>query len=93
MEMQLTISYQYDSLNQLVKETLLDGTTISYNDNGDKVIYETDENNNVVGQYTWDNQGNPVSIIKAAQYGFRKVTTSINSLNKSFFYHYGYKEW
>jgi YD repeat-containing protein len=28
------------------------------------VVYETDANNNIVAEYTWDAQGNPVSMTK-----------------------------
>ncbi|MFY0545665.1 hypothetical protein [Brevibacillus sp. H7] len=38
--------------------------TIYFHYSGDKVIYETDANNNIVAEYTWDTQGNPVSMIK-----------------------------
>jgi RHS repeat-associated protein len=31
------------------------------------VIYETDENNNIIAEYTWDNEGNPVSMTKNGQ--------------------------
>ncbi|MCX8074052.1 MAG: hypothetical protein N2749_00495, partial [Clostridia bacterium] len=30
----------------------------------DKVVYETDENNNIIAEYTYDAQGNPATIIK-----------------------------
>ncbi|XEC97604.1 RHS repeat-associated core domain-containing protein [Paenibacillus tarimensis] len=31
---------------------------------GDKVIYETDINNSIVSEYTWDENGNPISMTK-----------------------------
>jgi uncharacterized protein RhaS with RHS repeats len=43
--------------------TTSSGTTYCHY-SGDKVIYETDSNNNIVADYTWDNLGNPVTMTK-----------------------------
>ncbi len=40
------------------------GGTIYFHYNGDKVIYETDANNNIVAEYTWDQQGKPVTMTR-----------------------------
>lgn len=44
--------------------TTSSGGTVYFHYNGDKVIYETDANNNIVAEYTWDAQGRPVTMTK-----------------------------
>ncbi|SHF52747.1 YD repeat-containing protein, partial [Caloramator proteoclasticus DSM 10124] len=43
--------------------TTASGTTY-FHYSRDKVVYETDENNNIIAEYTYDAQGNPATIIK-----------------------------
>jgi len=38
--------------------------TVYFHYSGDKVVYETDSNNNIIAEYTWDAQGNPISMTK-----------------------------
>lgn len=38
--------------------------TVYFHYSGDKVVYETDESNNIVAEYTWDAQGNPVTMTR-----------------------------
>ncbi|WP_242941971.1 hypothetical protein [Desulfonispora thiosulfatigenes] len=38
--------------------------TVYFHYNGDKVVYETDESNNIIAEYTYDVQGNPATMTK-----------------------------
>jgi len=55
----------YDDKGRRLSTTVSGVTTyFHYNDNNNKVIYETDAANNITAEYTWDSLGNPVTFIK-----------------------------
>lgn len=55
--------YSYDHAGKRIKK-ITPTETINYFYDGDKVIYETDQNQNKKNEYIWDNNGRPVSLIK-----------------------------
>lgn len=56
----------YDEQGRRIQTQTADGITIYYYEN-DHVIYETDANNNITVEYTWDEVGNPVTMTKDGQ--------------------------
>ncbi len=58
-------SFVYDDKGRRISATVSGVTTyFHYNDNNNKVIYETDAANNITAEYTWDSFGNPVTFTK-----------------------------
>jgi RHS repeat-associated protein len=56
-------TFTYDHQGKRTSMTTSSGT-VYFHYNGDKVIYETDANNNIIADYTWDSKGNPVTMTK-----------------------------
>jgi RHS repeat-associated protein len=58
-------SFTYDQLGRRISKTTSSGTIYYHYDGAsNQVLYETDANNNIVAEYTWDYQGNPVTMTK-----------------------------
>lgn len=57
------ITFGYDEEGKRSSKTTSSGT-VKYHYLGDKVIYETDLNNNILVEYTWNPQGYPATMIK-----------------------------
>lgn len=61
----LIASFTYDDKGRRVSTTVSGITTnFHYNDDNNKIIYETDVANNITAEYTWDSFGNPVTFTK-----------------------------
>ncbi len=60
------ISYTYDNEG---KRTSLKTPEreVHFHYIGDKVYYETDKNDNIIAEYTWDEEGNPVTMTRNGQ--------------------------
>ncbi|MBB5324544.1 RHS repeat-associated protein [Anoxybacillus tepidamans] len=58
-------SFTYDQLGRRISKTTSNGT-IYYHYDGDsnQVLYETDANNNIVAEYTWDAYDHPITMTK-----------------------------
>jgi len=56
-------AFTYDFSGKRISKTTSSGT-VNYHYAGDKVIYETDASGNIIAEYTWDQHGRPVSMIK-----------------------------
>ncbi len=56
----------YDERGRRVQTETADGI-VNYFYEGDQVIYETNGSNQIIVEYTWDDDGNPVSMIKNGQ--------------------------
>jgi YD repeat-containing protein len=61
-------TYTYSEKDRRISKTTSSGTIYyHYADCGcdqSKVLYETDENNNIVAEYTYDQQGHPITMTK-----------------------------
>lgn len=58
--------FTYDHERKRKSMTTSNGT-INFHYNGDKVIAETDATNNITAEYTWDNLGNPITMVKGGK--------------------------
>ncbi|UOK61311.1 polymorphic toxin type 8 domain-containing protein [Paenibacillus sp. OVF10] len=58
--------YSYDENGRRIQSIGQSGTVNFFYD-GDEVIYETDENNKTLREYTWDDSGSPVAMAKDGQ--------------------------
>jgi RHS repeat-associated protein len=87
----------YDHEGKRTSMTTSNGTT-NFHYNGDKVIAETDANNNIIAEYTWDNLGNPVTMVKGGKTyyyhlnGHRDVT-ALTDENGNVVAEYQYDAW
>jgi RHS repeat-associated protein len=58
-------SFNYDHLGRRISKTTSNGTIYYYYDgDSNRVLYETDANNNIVAEYTFDSLGNPATMTK-----------------------------
>jgi len=56
--------FTYDHDGKRTSMTVASTGTTNFHYNGDKVIAETDINNNIIAEYSWDSYGNPVTMEK-----------------------------
>nr|WP_280521334.1 RHS repeat-associated core domain-containing protein [Paenibacillus mangrovi] len=87
----------YDEQGRRTQVIAASGTT-NYFYEGNHVIYETDDNNQVITQYVWDNDNNPVAMIQNGQTYFYHLNShgDVVSLTDSAgqaVAHYEYDAW
>lgn len=81
------ISYQYDELNQLLEEKLLDGTTISYEYDtvGNRTKKIVTNGNSTTTTYTY-NDGNELTAVDGQAYTYDQNGNLTNNGDKTFIY-------
>jgi RHS repeat-associated protein len=57
------VSFSYDNEGKRISKTTSTGT-VKYHYLGEKVIYETDQNDNILVEYTWNPNGYPATMVK-----------------------------
>ncbi|MEW6697623.1 MAG: RHS repeat-associated core domain-containing protein [Bacillota bacterium] len=88
--------FTYDDAGKRTSMTTSSGT-IYYHYSGDKVVLETDANNNILAEYTWDDKGNPITFTKngATYYYHRNVwgDVTLRDSTGAVIANYGYDPW
>jgi RHS repeat-associated protein len=82
-----TISYQYDNLNQLTKETMLDGTTISYTYDkvGNRTSKAVTKDTTTTTNYTYD-AANQLTAVNGQAYAYDANGNLTGNGAKTFIY-------
>jgi RHS repeat-associated protein len=89
--------YSYDHEGKRIKK-VTPTETINYFYDGDKVIYETDQNQSKINEYIWDNNGRPVSLIKDGKTYYYHLNrhgdvTALTDSNGNIVAQYEYDSW
>ncbi|HHW36719.1 MAG TPA: hypothetical protein GXX18_05670 [Bacillales bacterium] len=59
-----TTSFTYDHQGRRKTTTTSSGTVTFHYDQKDNVVFETDQNGNILAEYTWDQENRPVTMVK-----------------------------